>query len=55
MIDIEKLDHSLKIKSVGRLAKPEHPFLRLIKEKVEWDNFFFPKLAATVKNLVWKG
>ena len=55
MLDITSLDESLKIKAVGRLLTTKHPFLRLIRAKVDLRNFFNPKCGIKVDGVVEKG
>ena len=42
MLDIEKLDRSLKLKMLSRLLSSKHPFLVLILSKINMNDFFFP-------------
>ena len=42
MLDISELDSSLKLKALGRLKSTSHPFLCLIRNKLNLDEFFFP-------------
>ena len=48
MLDIVELDESLKLKALGRLLNSNHPFLTLIKNSLDFRNFFMPKLGAKV-------
>ena len=41
MLDIVKLDEALKLKSAARLYETKHPFLKLIKAKINFSNHFF--------------
>ena len=41
MLDLKELDASLKIKAFGRLVNSNHPFLRLIKNNLKLNNFFY--------------
>ena len=41
LIDIGQLDKALKIKAYGRLINTRHPFLGLIRNKVDMDCFFY--------------
>ena len=40
MLDICELDDSLKLKAYGRLMSTRHPFLALVKNSVDYGNFF---------------
>ena len=51
MLDIAELDVSLKIKALGRLLKSSHPFLRLIKEKVNLSDFVHPAINTNVEEV----
>ena len=46
MINIEALDSGIKLRGLGRLMCTNHPLLRLIKEKLNLDEFFEPRLAT---------
>ena len=48
MLDIKALDESLKLKALGRLVNTTHPFLRLIKERVNLKQFFYPSVDANI-------
>jgi hypothetical protein len=48
MLDIEELDMSLKIKSLGRLLQTEHPFLKIIKEGLDMSHYLLPSLAIKI-------
>ena len=43
MLDVVDLDKGLKLKSIARLLETEHPFLKLIRNKIDLTDFFFPK------------
>ena len=51
MLDIETLDASLKLKALGRLLETKHPFLLLIKNKLDLVDFFNPKCRTTVDSV----
>ena len=44
MLNIEELDKGLKLKALSRLFSTSHPFLSLIKNRLNLEEFFFPKL-----------
>ena len=46
MIDIKELDDSLKIRAFGRLLNTQHPFLRILKNKLNLSSYFEPKLRG---------
>ena len=55
MLDIAELDASLKLRALGRLITSEHPFMQLIKSKVNLTNYFNPKCEIEVEGVVTKG
>ena len=55
MLDIMSLDESIKIKAVGRILNTEHPFLKLIAERLNLDEFFNPKLNVNVEGIALQG
>ena len=46
MLDVNELDASLKIKSLGRLLETRHPFLGLIRNFLNLNCFFNPKCTT---------
>ena len=42
MLDIIALDRSLKLKMLARILFSQHPFLELIRSKINMSDFFFP-------------
>ena len=48
MLNIENLDNSLKLKSLGRLLISKHPFMCIIRSKLNLDSYFYPKLDTEV-------
>ena len=46
MLDICKLDDSLKLRSLGRLLTSTHPGLSIIKEQLNLEEFFFPTVLT---------
>ena len=55
MLDVSKLDESLKIKAVGRLLTSEHPFLKLVRSKVRLESFFDPKCEVEIDGVAVHG
>ena len=51
MLDLSDLDKGLKLKALARLFDTEHPFLKLIKQKIDFSDFFFPKCSHNVDGL----
>ena len=48
MLNIQKLDRSLKLKMLSRLVQTKHPFLEVILRKINLDDFFFPVSNQTM-------
>ena len=46
MLDVKELDESLKLRGLGRLLKSEHPGMRLIKDNLSFEQFFFPSCKS---------
>ena len=55
MLDIAELDDGLKLRSLGRLLTTKHPTLTLMKNKINFDDFFFPKFDAELDSYVARG
>ena len=50
MIDIQQLDRSLKLKMLSRIFASSHPFLEIVKQKINMSEFFFPSSNLTMDN-----
>ena len=48
MLDIEQLDSSLKLRALGRLLVTRHPFLSLVKDQINLEEFFEPKCSTNL-------
>ena len=46
MIDVEELDGSLKIKALARMLLTEHPFLDILRNKLNMNAYFNPVIEA---------
>ena len=55
MLDTAELDCSLKLRALGRLMSSEHPFMRILKRKIDLNNFFSPTVSLTVESVLNKG
>ena len=55
MLDISELDKSLKLKALGRMLKSEHPFLKLVQNKLDLSDFFNPKLSTEIEKVASVG
>ena len=55
MLDLAKLDASLKLRALGRLLDSNHPTLKLLRNKINFDDFFFPKFVEKVDDFVSQG
>ena len=51
MLDIAELDASLKIKALGRMLGTRHPFLSLIKDKIDLSDFVHPKILTQIEEV----
>ena len=43
MLDVVELDNSLKLRAVGRVLKSDHPFNKIVKDRIDLKAFFKPK------------
>ena len=50
MIDIQQLDRSLKLRMLSRIFASSHPFLEIVKQKINMSEFFFPSSNLTMAN-----
>jgi hypothetical protein len=55
MLDVRKLDDSLKLRALGRLLVSKHPMLIKIKDRLKLDDFFFPKIDLEIDQITVKG
>ena len=55
MLDVAKLDDSLKLRAIGRLLVTNHPALRLVKNKLNLDDYFHPTSLAKMEEVAVKG
>ena len=55
MLNVAELDASLKIKAIGRFLESQHPFLELVKNKLDLTNYFEPKLTFKIEGVLDKG
>ena len=49
MLDVSILNESLKIKSIGRMAISDHPFISILREKSSFGNFFYPSCSVDIE------
>ena len=54
MLDVAELDASLKIKALGRLLSTNHPFLNLIRNRLDLSCFFTPKCTSRTELIAVK-
>ena len=52
MLDIAHLDEGLKCRALGRLLASEHPFMILLRNKVDLNDFFDPKCISNVDSIL---
>ena len=55
MLDIKALDESLKLRALGRLLATEHPFLKIVRNRIDLEQFFNPHLNASFERVTEKG
>ena len=55
MLNIEELDNGLKLRSLGRLLTTDHPLLKLLKNKLDLSDFFFPTFDGSLDSYVARG
>ena len=55
MLDVTELDNGLKLRSIGRLLDTKHPALVLLKRKINFDDYFYPKFDKKLDAFVGKG
>jgi hypothetical protein len=48
MLDIAELDKSLKLRSLGRLSTSKHPFLKLIRNKLDFADYLNPVIRTKI-------
>ena len=52
MIDINQLDDSLKLRALGRLLVSKHPFNKLIKDRLNLDSYWCPKIDVECDSVI---
>ena len=52
MLDIRALDDSLKLRALGRLKCSKHPMLKLVANKVDMSDFFYPKVSGKLDEVI---
>ena len=55
MLDIKELDASLKLRALGRLLTSNHPFLVLVRNKLDLTDFFNPEIRTNLDELTGRG
>ena len=55
MINIRELDDSLKLRALGRLIGTNHPFLALLKNITNIEQFFNPKTNIKLEEVAVRG
>jgi hypothetical protein len=46
MLDVVDLDKSLKLRALGRLTESNHPYLKLVREKLDFSDYINPVLRC---------
>ena len=54
MLDIMDLDSGLKLRALGRILTTDHPLLKLLRNKINLREFFFPCFDKTLDKFVAK-
>ena len=55
MIDLKALGDSLALKALGRIRTTEHPFLKILNEKLNLDPYFFPTVTVNLDLILVSG
>ena len=55
MLNVTELDESLKLKALGRLFESSHPFLVVIRNKINLNEFFYPECSVTYDGVTTAG
>ena len=55
MLDIVELNDSLKLRAIGRLLISEHPFIKLVRAKIDYKSFFSPSIAFKMDSVSLRG
>ena len=55
MMDIVQLEASLKLRALGRLLDTKHPFLSIVKNKIDLAQFFEPKCNTNLEEVAVRG
>ena len=54
MLDAADLDKSLKLRALGRVFDSNHPFIKIVKNKLNLENFFEPAIGTVVETISHK-
>ena len=52
MLDLGKLDNSIKLRILGRTLVSSHPFSSIVKDSMDLGDFFFPKLRTNLCSVI---
>ena len=55
MLSVEELGIGLKLRAVGRLFGTRHPMLSIIKDKLNIEEFFYPKISTNLDSIAIDG
>ena len=55
MLDIARLDDSLKLRALGRLISTSHPMLAIVRNKLDLTDYFFPKCSTKLEAVTDRG
>ena len=55
MMDLADLDKGLKLKALSRLSESSHPLLNKVREALDLEDFFHPKVGILVEKVAVRG
>ena len=55
MLDLTELDESLKLRSLGRLLRSQHPYLKILRDSINLEDYFFPSIRTKIDSMASKG
>ena len=55
MLDVSALDKGIKLRALARIVESKHPFLKIIQEKIDWGDYFNPKIRQKVDGVSTEG
>ena len=55
MLDVSAVDKGIKLRALARIVESKHPFLKIIQEKIDWGDYFNPKIRQKVDGVSTEG